>query len=316
MSDIQISSKELNEIVSRYNIGEVLKIERLTTSGNISYLIETASDKYILRLCPEGHRSRSIEEIAAELELLEYLQKNKFPVLVALKDKTGQQIISWQNHNGYIRKFSGGKEILDPTLEQIEIFGQILGRFHSLVENYKTKLNRTHIFDLNETKKYFFENRSEIMNSNFPQRRLFLEKYGENINKLNFPNDLARGMIHEDLGKRHVLWSDSHISAVIDFDRSYYGFLLLDLGQACRGWCFVEDWKKWSYENYKHLIGGYQKTRKLPGLEKEYLIDAVKFGILERAQSFYIKYLAMGDEKDAEFAFDCVTKQIGLLPEK
>jgi len=306
----QLSSEEVRKIIKRFQIEPILNIEKLPTTGNIDYLFSTGSKKYLLRLCPGGHRWRSIEEINAELELLDYLKNNNFPVLCALKDETGNRIVSWDNHNGYIREFSKGKEILKPTSEQIGKFGEALGRFHFLTENFRTKNKRTHIFNLDMIRKHFSENRQIIADSRFPQKELFIREFETNISKLNFPDNLPSGMIHEDLGRRHVLWIENQISAIIDFDRSYYGFLLLDLGQTCRGWCFIDDWKKWNMENFKELIRGYQKIRRLTDLERKYLSDSIIFGILERAQSFYLRFAANHDENDARFALDSVTGQL------
>jgi len=68
----------------------------------------------------------------------------------------------------------------------------------------------------------------------------FVIKFEKEISNLSFPKELPQGMIHEDLGKRHVLWQNNKISGILDFDRCYYGKLILDLGQAVRGWCFYK----------------------------------------------------------------------------
>ena len=130
---------------------------------------------------------------------------------------------------------------------------------------------------------------------------------------LNFPNNLPSGAIHEDLGKRHILWQKNKIIAIVDFDRSYYGKLILDLGEACRGWCFIDNWKKWSNKNFQALINGYQNKRKLTQLEKKYLVDAVKFGILERSLAFCLRFIQeTKDSEDKEYALYSISEN-GLL---
>ncbi|MBU2263161.1 hypothetical protein KJ750_00675, partial [Patescibacteria group bacterium] len=96
-------------------------------------------------------------------------------------------------------------------------------------------------------------------------------------------------------------------------DRSYYGKLIFDLGQACRGWCFVSDWKKWSNKNFRALIKGYEKERKLSSLEKKHLIDAIKFGILERGLAFALRYiLVTKDSEDEKYAWHSISNN-GLM---
>ncbi|MBU1102838.1 phosphotransferase [Patescibacteria group bacterium] len=310
----KIPGVALRKIFAHFELGKILKTESLATSGNISYLVKTANKTYFLRLCPLGPRWRSQGEISAEIELLHYLKKNNFPVIVPIKSKDNQEVISWKNHYGYLREFTKAKAKLNPSLLEIEKFGETLGWFHSLVENYKTKKRRQHSFDLAETQKYFKQKKNKILKSNFKNKKDFVERYEKEIFTLNFPASLPCGMIHEDLGRRHVLWQGSKIAAVVDFDRSYFGQLILDLGEAIRGWCFVDGWQKWSKENFTALAEGYQRRRKLTDLEKHYLSDAIKFGILERALAFCQRFVEVTqDSEDQKFALNSVFRQIDLV---
>ncbi|MBU3925829.1 phosphotransferase, partial [Patescibacteria group bacterium] len=224
----KVSQKVLKNILNNFDLGKIKKIKPLATSGNIAYIIETKNEKYFLRLSPYGIKWRSKEEILAEIELINYLHKNKFPVSAPLKSKMGREIISWGKHYGYIRKLIDGKEKLNPLIKEVEIFGRTLGFFHKLIENYKTKHKRNHIWDLKQTKKYFSEDKKIILKSSFKNKKEFINKFSEEINSINFPDNIPQGMIHEDLGKRHVIWRKNlpvgrqgKIIGFIDFDRSY-----------------------------------------------------------------------------------------------
>jgi Ser/Thr protein kinase RdoA (MazF antagonist) len=306
----------LKKLLQGYSIGTVKKIKPLATSGNISYIINTNKKSYFLRLSPLGLRWRSKSEIDAELELINYLFENRFPVVKPVFTKTGKQIISWKNHYGYLREFVDAKHKLNPSLVDIKEFGKVLGIFHNLVHNYRTKYKRKHIWDLEETKKNFHEDKKMILRSNFGQKMELIKKFEKEIFSLNLPDRLPSGTIHEDLGKRHILWRDGKIVSIIDFDRSYYGKLLFDLGQACRGWCFSNDWKKWSNRKFQHLLDGYQSNRRLTDLEKKYLVDAIKFGILERSLSFSLRFIEItNDPEDEEYALFSISENgpLGMI---
>lgn len=313
----QIPVSEIKRILRQFNLGKIKKIVAFPTSGNISNVIEAKKKKYFLRLCPKNVRFRSREEIAAELELIERLRANKFPVLPAIQDKKGEAIIFWRGHYGYLREFVRAREKPNPTAREVEKFGEILGWFHSLTENFRTKNPRRHIFDLAAAKKLFEKNKEKILASGFKNKKEFVAKFQKEINSLKFPGELTRGMIHEDLGRRHVLWTKDKVRAIIDFDRSYFGLLVLDLGQACRGWCFIRNWTVWSGKNFKALILGYERRRKLTKIEKQYLIKAIKFGILERALSFCLRFINVtNDKEDEHFALDSVFRQLDSLPKE
>lgn len=303
----------LKKLLEKFDLGVIKKIKPLATSGNISYVINTNKKNYLLRLSPLGFRWRSKQEIDAELEIINFLFNKNFPVSQPMTTKNGKQIISCKNHFGYLREFIKAKPKLNPTLKEIKQFGELLGLFHNLINNYKTKYKRKHIWDLNETKKNFKQDKKIILKSSFKQKNEFIKKFENEIFKLNFPKNLPVGTIHEDLGKRHVLWQKDKIISIIDFDRSYYGKLILDLGQACRGWCFTKNWQKWSDNKFRALLNGYQNKRKLTDIEKKYLVDSIKFGILERSLSFYLRFiLETNSLADAKYALYSISEN-GLL---
>ncbi|MCX6798334.1 MAG: phosphotransferase [Candidatus Falkowbacteria bacterium] len=184
----------------------------------------------------------------------------------------------------------------------------------AVLENYQTKNKRLHVFDLTATKKYFRAQKNNILKSNFLNKRPFVAALEKELFSLKFPATLPKGMIHEDLGRRHVLWQKDRIDAIIDFDRSYFGYLLFDLGQAGRAWGFKNNWHSFDRVGLARLLRGYQTERKLTKLEKELLPDAIKFAILERALSFCTRYLNFSkDPKDQAFAWNSVFKQLPLI---
>ena len=298
----KISENEVQTILSVFAIGTIKKIKPLETSGNITYIVDTTQGKYVLRLSPSGYRYRSKNEILGELELIKHLTRYAIPSLTPITTKNGETLLSWKKHHGYVREFNKGKEKANPTLHEIELFGEWLGKFHSSIEGFSTKHKRIHRWDVNTTKKNFVFDKEMILKSNFPNKKAFLQKLSAELSEIIFSKSLPKGTIHEDLGKRHVLWEKDSIVGVIDFDRSYYGELILDLGQACRGWCFSEKSGKWSMAHFEALISGYQKYRKMTVLEKKNIVDAIRFGILERSLSFALHFTTSKDVADAEYA--------------
>lgn len=298
-----IPRQELLKILYDFNLGQISKIKSTATSGNIAYIIQTAKGKYFLRLSPDGDRSRSKQELLAEIELLEFLNKHRFPIYLPLRSRDGKSLISWKNHHGYIRKYSSGQEKTNPTLKDIQVFGETLGKFHKLIKGYKTINKREHTWELTGFKKYFSMKKNTVLSSDFKDKKRYIEVFSQELSHLNFPNQLPSGMIHEDLGKRHVLWNGNKIDALIDFDRTYYGKIVLDLGQAIRGWCFTTNHKNWSNENLQALLKGYQKYYTLTPLEKKYLIKAIKYAVLERSFAFCLRSILLTkDETEADYA--------------
>lgn len=298
---------DIKKILSKFKISlDNTSIKQTPTSGNITYAIKSKEGKFILRLCPDAEpRHRSKKEIEAELELIFYLKSKGFPTPTSIPMKDGAIVIESKNRFGYLRKFEDGGAIFNPSLKQITKFGETLGWLHQLTEGYKTKYKRLHIFDLENAKKYFKESKQAILKTRIKNNKDFVSRIKKELFALNFPQSLPKGMIHEDLGRRHVLWKKGKISCILDFDRTYYGKLLLDLGQSLRGWCFT-DWKKWSDQKFKCLMRGYETKRELKDNEIKRLGDSVKFALLERSIAFALRghcksAEVMTKQKHAEF---------------
>ena len=314
----KIPKNAIAKILENYDLGPIAKIEPLYTSGNITFIVFADKGKFILRICPAGPRWRSKQEIAGELEFIDYLAKNKFPAPIPFPQKNNSFIAAIDNKFGYLRYYDNGAAYTKPNLKQIEQFGALIGRFHKLTEGYKTKNKRKHIWDLENTKKYFKESKTIITKSDFKDKFQFIKRTQAELSKLYFPDALPQGMIHEDLGKRHILWKNNEISRVIDFDRCYYGKLILDLGQAIRGWCFTDNWKQYSNKNFEALIKGYTSERKITPVERKYLFDAIKFAIVERGLSFAQRYIqTTQDKEDENFAQHSISENglFGILDE-
>lgn len=295
-----VEEKFIKEVISSFDFKNA-NIRPIKTSGNVAYAIKTSKKEYFLRLSSSGQRGRSKNEIEAEIEFLKYLKKKHIPVSAPIKNKKGTSVISYNNHFGYIREFINGHDKQNPTNNEVRRFGELLGKFHNVIENFRTKNKRAHIFDIKTTRKHFIEDIPDIIKNGGSCKEKFIQLYKREINNLKLDKGLPKGTIHEDLGKRHVLWKGNEIVQMIDFDRSYYGPIILDLGQACRGWCFVDNWKKWSNSNFDSLLSGYSKYRKLNRHEQKSLIASIKFAVLERSLAFVLHY-AYGERKKDEWS--------------
>lgn len=287
----------------------VNEIKRLETSGNLTFLISTDKSKYILRLCGDKPRDRTYEEILSETKLLKFLVENNIPVPDPI-EINNDFVISINNRNGILYEYLEDNAIENPNLTYCFNVGEILGKIHNLTSNFEHPHKRRR-WDLESTKKFFQEIKEELSKDGFLQEHQFVEAVESALNDLNFPEELPSGVIHEDLGKRHVLFDGNKISRILDWDRSYNGQFILDLGQTIRGWCF-NDWKEWDKEKFHSVLNGYESQRKLTPLEEEYLLKAIKFGIIERALAFATLFLNNKKTEDGEFAISSM-KLISII---
>ncbi len=313
----EINKKDIMSILDGYCLKHPVMIKKIDTSGNIAFLVMAGKSRYFLRLCGDGLRWRDKKEIEGELDLVDRLKKSGLPVPNYLKTAAGSRVVGIGNRYGYLREYITGRQGSgSPIGAQVFAVGKFLGRMHRIVRNYDAGGSRKNIdFGIEKTKRYFHREKKNILKSNFGRSHEFVRVWQEEMEGIRLPGNLSKGMIHEDLGKRHVFWQKNKIKAVIDFDRCYYGYLLLDLGQALRGWCFNGNWRRWNKENFKRFMAGYAPERKLPARERKYLLSAVKFAILERALAYCTKYVygTRQEKRDEKFSHDSLFRQIKLI---
>lgn len=293
------ANKSLQLALEPFNIGQITGFKRLKTTGNETYKVLTSEGTYLLRISPlDRVRGRSRNELLAEVEFTNLLFKKAIPISPFRMDECNNYLISIENKYGLIRNFDKGKAKTRISKEHIATFARLLGEIHHISEGYQTVHKRTHVWGPEVTYQHAKDSEGMLVNIseefNYQSRILTLLKEVR-------PDKLPKGMIHEDLGKRHVLWDKSTITSIIDFDRCYYGYLIFDLGQAIRGWCFSENGKV-NHDHLRTFIENYQMTRKLTSIEKTCLNKAVAFAFAERSLSFALRSVMRTDKKLAEYS--------------
>ncbi|KKR06662.1 MAG: Homoserine kinase [Parcubacteria group bacterium GW2011_GWC2_39_14] len=303
---MKINNQTIKQIINKISSEKVISIQPLEKNSKRNYLVETNIGNFVFSFYSDGPRYRTLGELKAQQELSDYLLSKKLPVakiisIFKLKD---------EKTNILIKKYIVGRSKSTPTKAELSQFAKMFGQFHKLTQNFKTKNKFQHHWDLQSTLRHADELKHE-----FPKDK-FLLKIQSELKKIEIPNKLPSGIIHEDLGRRHVLWNRTKIVGFIDFERSYYAPLVYDLGQSVRGWCFYSNWQKWCNKKLTNLLKFYSTQRKITVEEKKYLFDAIKFAVIERALSFYIKYLRQKDKSAKEYTKHSLNYLLPLLEKK
>lgn len=265
----RISSSEIKSILKKYSVG-TLKSFRLFKGGieNLNVAITTTKGKYVLRLHREAHSFRTKNYVIFELDLIDLLRKNGFPIPAVIRMNDGGRLFDFKDTHGVLFSFEEGKHILRKDLWQVKEIGRTLGKLHKLTGNLSINhASYRKIITKERIQKYVKENLSHLA------RRLPKTAKEINIlaqaNELNLPSVLPSGCVHVDLHDENVLFKGKKISAALDWDDSFHGPFILDLGSAMRLWCSRR--KKVDFKRVRLLIENYEKERKLQQVEKRAL---------------------------------------------
>ena len=142
----QLSSESAGHLVNiHYDLSETHCCRFYVLGLHDNYLIESGSNKYILRIYRNDWRSQ--EEIFFELELLAFLNKRSMPVASPILTKTGGLCFFIESPEGtrtaalfsYAPGVAPGNNI---TVEQSNLLGKAVARIHSETVVFKTAYNR------------------------------------------------------------------------------------------------------------------------------------------------------------------------------
>jgi Ser/Thr protein kinase RdoA (MazF antagonist) len=133
------------QLLPLFRIGPVVRCDFWNRGLSDVYLVETLSDKYVLRISHAHWRTKS--EIDFELELLDYLRQRGTPVTVPLRTTTGERSVEIFAPEGlrYASLFTyaqGRVPIGDLNVDQGYKLGETIAKMHCSVKDFRSSAQR------------------------------------------------------------------------------------------------------------------------------------------------------------------------------
>jgi homoserine kinase type II len=270
-----ISEADFETIVSRYNLGTYQGFETFS-HGTIqtTILLKTSSGKYVLRyyeIRPEKH-------VLFEIALFNYLKAEQYPVPAIIKTSSGHDYGLYKGKPFIVIEYIEGEHAENPNehfdQEQAAKVVEVVARLHTLTTGYmpdnakdREEYNAAYCLKT-------YRERPRVVDAKVREAWLKEELAG-----LEFPSALPRGICHADLNYGNFLFRDGKIVAVLDFDMSFYTYLLYDVASLIYWWAW-EPGKGFKAKEAAFIAREYAKHRVLGELEKRHIFDALKLLIL------------------------------------
>ena len=243
-------------------------------SVNSNFAVETASARYFLRVYEEQDRAGA----EAEARLLTSLADRGVSTPKPVARKDGGVISDVRGKPAALFPWISGsircQESVSP--EDAEKVGAALARVHTAGEGLPRGAGRFNEADL----------RARLVRiAAADDRELAAQAapLGASLDRwTRARKSLRRGLIHGDLFRDNVLWSDAgDVAALLDFESASDGVLAYDLMVTILAWCVTDDLE---LELAQAMARGYTSVRKLDEAEKAGLVAegclaAVRFSI-------------------------------------
>lgn len=266
-----ISENDFPEILSKYNLGEYRSFKTFANgAGQTTILLETNNGKFVLRY----YENRNEKHVQFEIQLFNFLRSKQYPVPAVIKNRSGE-FLSWYKEKPYIIiEFIDGGHGKNPNdffdTEEVSEVIKAVAQLHNLTIDYTPEyFKNREAFDVEYCWKEFQKKHPQLVDD---------EKgkwFKNELDKLEFPATLPKGLCHADLNYGNFLFKDGKIIAVLDFDMSFYTFLVYDIASLIYWWACPPQAGFKENEATK-IVQEYSKWRELSEAEKMHIYDALK----------------------------------------
>lgn len=266
-----IFENDLPAILTPYDLGDYRGFKTFANgAGQTTLLLETSKGKFVLRY----YENRTDAHVDFEVQLFNFLRSKNYPVPAIIRNRSGNFSSKYNNKSYIIIEFVEGDHGKNPNdffdAEQAAEVVKVIAQLHSLTRDYQPD---------------YFSNRepynAEYCWREFQKKHPHLvetEKgmwFKSELDKLEFPAEMPKGLCHADLNYGNFLFRDGKIVAVLDFDMSFYTFFIYDIASLIYWWAFPPK-RGFQAEIAEQLVCEYSKWRELSGTERKHILDALK----------------------------------------
>lgn len=280
----KLNLQNIREIISLYKDDKVNDFKPLSLGiSNSNYMVIVDGEKYLLKVSND----KNADQVLEEMRILQILKDQGYEYSLTPIQTKGNELI-YQTHDFY--------GVLFPFIEGIppgpndatcfEI-GRALAKLHTIKCDF-TKIRNSEELSYPEKviKDYLLEDECP---KEFKEAYIKLFEGNDNT---YFSQNFEQGIIHGDLYYDNTLFYNNHLKAVLDFEQSGIGNLIFDLGISISGCCLEKE--RISLPLIDSYLKGYESIRKLPENEKQFLNEAIIFGLLS-ISLWRIKRFTVGD---------------------
>ncbi|WP_153239122.1 phosphotransferase enzyme family protein [Fictibacillus phosphorivorans] len=188
------------------------------------------------------------------------------PELLMYKGELLQK--SSQGERFTVMRFMEGSLVSPVNLmsKQIQSLGEEVGKLHTLLNDGTLSAKSETLFNIPSIEERVEYWQSEIhkcdeQGLDHIRSLMDLQKTATLALDLKQFNNLTPGWCHRDLWVDNLLFSEDHLSAILDFDRMNYDFLELDIGRLIISTCMKNN--TLNREAVQAFLKGYNNTNEL-----------------------------------------------------
>ena len=227
-----LAAKALQERLSKQYSFVITNCKVITHNVSDTYLVETIAEQYIFKIYRDKHRSH--DEIMGEMQLLEYLHKNKASVSYPIKDASGNYLQEFNAaegiRHGALFTYAKGENIYLMNDKQLKLVGTEMAKLHQLsskVELDYTRKKYTIASTLQEPLKVI-EPVFKGLKPEYDYLVEIAELAVQELSKFDL-SSFSYGYCHYDFLPKNFHFQGENQLTFFDFDFAGQGYLINDI---------------------------------------------------------------------------------------
>ncbi|WP_199139500.1 phosphotransferase enzyme family protein [Pedobacter sp. ASV12] len=227
-----LAARALKDFLEQQYGFSQMKCRLLVHNVSDTYLLENDTEQYIFKIYRDAHRK--LDEIKAEVELLNILKENGVSVSYPIKALDGEQIQSFNaaegTRYGILLSYALGQPVYELNSQQLETLGTEMAKFHNLAGAIELKHPRkaytieTTIKQPITVVKPAFEGMEEV----YAQLVQMADQVSAQMEKLDLSN-FSYGYCHFDFLPKNFHFQKNGELTFFDFDFAGQGYLINDI---------------------------------------------------------------------------------------
>jgi homoserine kinase type II len=281
--------EDFRQLLAAYDLGSYFRSEPIE-AGTVqtNYHLWTTQGRVVFRY----YENRSMESVLFETDLLAYLTARHYPCPAPYANQHGKAVGRYQNKPYAIFEFIEGHTVEKPgprhraQLIQKAAELQLITRdFHSRYTPYRWNYDRDLCLTLAQAAA------AKIGTANARAKLAWLSR---ELEALDLPPTLPKGICHCDFHYSNVLFRDAEFAALLDFDDANVTYLQFDLVGLIESFAWAHRSRLLDLVEARSVARAYAAHRPLAHAEQDHLYDVYKLSILFDC----VWYFGRGDAND------------------